>query len=48
MKRNRATINRGSNHLFQAGVAVPYNDVRLLFKIPQAEILNNIYIQDQN
>lgn len=48
MKRNRATINRGSNHLFQAGVAVPYNDVKLLFKIPQAEILNNIYIQDQN
>jgi hypothetical protein len=48
MKRNRATINRGTNHLFQAGVAVPYNDVKLLFKIPQAEILNNIYIQEQN
>lgn len=48
MKRNKATINRGSNHLFQAGVAVPYNDDRLLFKIPQAEILNNPFINDQN
>jgi hypothetical protein len=48
MKRNQATINRGSNHLFQAGVAVPYNDVKLLFKIPQAEMLNNPFIEEQN
>lgn len=48
MKRNKATINRGTNHLFQAGVAVPYNDDRVLFKIPQAEILNNPFIDDQN
>ncbi|MBF04350.1 MAG: RagB/SusD family nutrient uptake outer membrane protein [Flavobacterium sp.] len=48
MKRNRATINRGTNHLFQAGVAVPYNDDRLSFEIPQAEIQNNPYINDQN
>lgn len=48
MKRNQATINRGANHLFQAGVAVPYNDDRLTFMIPQAEILNNPFINDQN
>lgn len=48
MKRNQATINRGINHLFQAGVAVPYNDVKLLFKIPQAELLNNPSITEQN
>lgn len=48
MKRNRATINRGPNHLFQAGVAVPYNDPRLKFSIPQAEIVNNINISEQN
>ena len=48
MKRNQATINRGPNHLFQAGVAVPYNDERLRFAIPQAEILNNPFINEQN
>jgi hypothetical protein len=48
MKRNRATINRGSNHLFQAGVAVPHNDAKLSFKIPQAEMLNNPFITEQN
>lgn len=48
MKRNQATINRGPNHLFQAGVAVPYNDERLRFSIPQAEILNNPFINEQN
>ncbi|NHN25372.1 RagB/SusD family nutrient uptake outer membrane protein [Flavobacterium jejuense] len=48
MKRNQATINRGANHLFQAGVAVPYNDERLTFEIPQAEIQNNPFLNDQN
>jgi hypothetical protein len=48
MKRNRATINRGSNHLFQAGVAVPHNDAKLSWKIPQAEMLNNPFITEQN
>lgn len=48
MKRNQATITRGGNHLFQAGVAVPYNDDRLTFMIPQQEINNNPFINDQN
>jgi starch-binding outer membrane protein, SusD/RagB family len=44
MKRNKATITRGSNHLFLAGESFPYNDEKLTFKIPQAEILNNPFI----
>lgn len=41
MKRNKATIKRGSNHLFDAGTSFPYNDDKLTFVIPQAEVLNN-------
>lgn len=48
MKRNRATVTRGSNHLFQGGTSVPYNDERLTFKIPQRELLYNPNITGQN
>ena len=41
MKRNKATITRGSNHLFNAGSSFNYNDSKLTFVIPQAEVLNN-------
>ncbi len=41
MKRNKATITRGSNHLFEAGNSFLYNDDKLTFQIPQAEVLNN-------
>ncbi len=41
MKRNKATITRGANHLFEPGVAFPYTDPKLTFVIPQAEVLNN-------
>ncbi|WP_423129965.1 RagB/SusD family nutrient uptake outer membrane protein [Gaoshiqia sp. Z1-71] len=44
MKRNKATIVRGSNHLSFVGVGIPYNDPRLTFSIPQSEIQNNPYI----
>ncbi|HBL74823.1 MAG: glycan metabolism protein RagB [Bacteroidetes bacterium GWF2_42_66] len=44
MKRNKATIVRGSNHLSNVGVAIPYNDPRLSFVIPQSEIQNNPFI----
>ena len=44
MKRNKATIVRGSNHLSFVGVAIPYNDPRLTFTIPQSEIQNNPFI----
>lgn len=41
LKRNKETVNRGSNHLVSPGVSIPYNDERLSFKIPQAEVQNN-------
>ncbi len=41
MKRNKANVIRGANHLFEDGVTIPYNDPRLTFVIPQAEVLNN-------
>lgn len=41
MKRNKATIKRGANHLFDAGNSFAYNDPKLSFVIPQAEVLNN-------
>ncbi|MCG1035704.1 RagB/SusD family nutrient uptake outer membrane protein [Polaribacter sargassicola] len=44
MKRNKATITRGSNHVFHANTSFNYNDEVLNFKIPQAEVQNNPYI----
>ncbi len=44
MKRNQATIVRGSNHLSFVGEPIPYNDPRLTFEIPQSEIQNNPFI----
>lgn len=41
MKRNKATVVRGDNHLFEVGTPIPYNDPKLTFVIPQAETLNN-------
>lgn len=41
MKREKATVLRGSNHLFEVGNPIPYNDPKLTFVIPQAEVLNN-------
>jgi starch-binding outer membrane protein, SusD/RagB family len=45
MKRNKATIVRGTNHLSKVGVPIPYNDPRLTFSIPQSEIQNNPFIK---
>ena len=44
MKRNKATVTRGDNHLSNVGVAIPYDDTRLTFLIPQSEIQNNPFI----
>lgn len=41
MKRNRATITRGANHLSFPGQSFSYDDDRLTFDIPQSEIQNN-------
>lgn len=48
MKRNKATVVRGSNHLSFVGVPIPYNDERLTFEIPEAEIQANPFISEQN
>lgn len=48
LKRNKGKVTRGSNHLFLAGQEFQYNDPKLIFKIPQAEILNNPLINEQN
>lgn len=47
MKRNRATITRGANHLSFAGESFSYDDDRLSFEIPQSEIQNNPNITQQ-
>lgn len=41
MKRNKLTVVRGTNHLFEVGVPYLYNDEKLTLSIPQAEVLNN-------
>lgn len=48
LKRNKASVVRGSNHLSNVGVVIPYNDERLTFEIPEAEIQANPEISDQN
>ena len=41
IKRNKKDFKYGANHLYYSGTVFPYNDARLTFKVPQAEILNN-------
>jgi len=48
MKRNKATITRGTNHLSLVGESIPYNDERLTFEIPEGEIQFNPFISTQN
>ncbi|CAL2101950.1 SusD/RagB family lipoprotein precursor [Tenacibaculum sp. 190130A14a] len=47
-RRNKMDIVRGSNHLIFVGDVMSYDDNRLSFEIPQAEILNNPFISTQN
>lgn len=44
MKRNKQTMTRGTNHVFHAGLSIPYSDPRLTYKIPRAEVQNNPFI----
>lgn len=48
MKRNKATTQRGDNHLSFVGEAIDYNDERMQFEIPQDEIQNNPFLGSQN
>ena len=44
MKRNQETRTRGANHLFFPGESFSYDDPRLTFDLPQAEVQNNPFI----
>ncbi|WP_166382644.1 RagB/SusD family nutrient uptake outer membrane protein [Polaribacter sp. 11A2H] len=44
LKRNKANVTRGSNHLYLVGETIPYNDDRLTLEIPLSEIQNNPFI----
>ena len=48
IKRNDATITRGSNHVFRPGETFSASDEELSFEIPQTEIDNNPSINSQN
>lgn len=48
MKRNEATVTRGTNHAFQPGATLIYNADNLSPQIPQSEMNNNPAITEQN
>jgi len=48
MRRNEASVTRGTNHVFRAGETFAFDSDELSFQIPQAEILNNPAITGQN
>lgn len=48
MKRNQATVTRGTNHVYRAGESFSYNSDEMTFQIPDTEIENNPSITGQN
>ncbi|NMH26709.1 RagB/SusD family nutrient uptake outer membrane protein [Flavobacterium silvaticum] len=48
MKRNQATVTRGTNHVFRPGASFQYNSDEISFQIPQYEMNNNPAITSQN
>ncbi|MCF6128227.1 RagB/SusD family nutrient uptake outer membrane protein [Flavobacterium sp. AS60] len=48
MKRNEATVTRGTNHVFRSGQSFAFDSDEMSFQIPQSEILNNPAITGQN
>jgi hypothetical protein len=48
MKRNKASITRGSNWLDFAGETYDYDDEKLSFEIPEQEIRDNPLVNSQN
>lgn len=41
LKRNKLSVTRGDNHLFEAGKTFNYNAPELSMPIPESEVLNN-------
>lgn len=48
MKRNQATVTRGTNHVFRAGQSFAADSDELSFQIPRREMDNNAFITGQN
>jgi hypothetical protein len=48
MKRNQATVTRGTNHVFRSGESFAHDSDELSFQIPENEIINNPNISSQN
>lgn len=48
LKRNQATVTRGTNHVFRAGQSFAYDIDEMSFQIPQLEMDNNPSITGQN
>ncbi|WP_243470997.1 RagB/SusD family nutrient uptake outer membrane protein [Winogradskyella sp. MH6] len=48
MKRNQATVTRGTNHVYRAGESFAYDSDEMSFQIPEVEIINNGLINGQN
>ena len=48
MKRNKATVLRGSNHVFRSNQSFLHNIDEMSFQIPQTEFNNNPSITTQN
>ena len=44
LKRNKANVVRGTNHLYLVDEVIPYNDDRLTLEIPLLEVQNNPFI----
>lgn len=48
MKRNQATVTRGTNHVFRSGQSFVYDSDEMSFEIPKIEMDNNPAITQQN
>lgn len=48
LKRNKATVTRGDNHLSFSGQSFAHDDEKMTFEIPQQEIQDNLFINTQN
>ncbi|NMH25602.1 RagB/SusD family nutrient uptake outer membrane protein [Flavobacterium solisilvae] len=48
LKRNKASVTRGTNHTFLNGQTINYDETRMIFKIPIIELNNNPSITEQN
>ena len=48
MKRNQATVTRGTNHVYRANESFVHDSDEMSFQIPESEINNNPSISEQN